>query len=143
MFESIDSSEGKNRVFVVSSPSCFLIARAKHLIQAVDPPFLDCLKCKDNNSVLLVIESKTVMTVGRDIVGPNFSSIKSLKSLKGMLGKEANSGLARTGGMNNNASGNGAPNEVKTIRYHIIISLNQKVLTKNPRPSASQKIKIL
>ena len=84
-----------------------------------------------------------MMTVGRDIVGPKISSIKSLKSLKRMLGKEANSGLARTGGMNNNASGNDASNEVKTISYHIIISLNQKVLTKKPRPSASQRIKIL
>ena len=43
VFESIDSSEGKNRVFVVSSPSCFLIAQAKHLIQVVDPPFLDSI----------------------------------------------------------------------------------------------------
>ena len=67
------------------------------------------------NSVLLVIESNSIMTVGRDIVGPIFLRMKSLKSLKAMLGKAANCGLATTCGMNNNARGNGAPNEVKTI----------------------------
>jgi hypothetical protein len=30
------------------------------------------------------------MTVGRDIVGPKFPRIKSLKSLKGMLGNGEN-----------------------------------------------------
>ena len=59
--------------------------------------------------MLFVIDSKSVMTVVRDIVGPNFPRIKSLKSLKAMLGKAPSSGLATTCGMNNNAIGNGAP----------------------------------
>ena len=49
------------------------------------------------------------MTVVRDIVGPKFPRMKSLKSLKAMLGKEPTSGVAAKCGMNNNARGNGAP----------------------------------
>ena len=39
----IDSSASENRVFVVSSPSCSLTARAKHLIHEVDLLFSACL----------------------------------------------------------------------------------------------------
>ena len=57
------------------------------------------------------------MTVVRDIVGPIFPRMNSLKSLKAMLGKEPTSGLAATCGMNNNARGNGAPIKMKTIKW--------------------------
>src|ERR1700678_2773544 len=104
----LDSSKSENRDCVASGPSHSLIAQAKHFIQAVDPSFSAYFKCKETSSVLFVIDSKSVMTVARDIVGPNFLRMKSLKSLKAMLGKEPSSGLATTGGMNNNARGNGA-----------------------------------
>jgi hypothetical protein len=42
--------------------------------------------------------------------------MKSLKSLKAMLGKSPSSGLAITCGMNNNARGSGVPIEVKIIK---------------------------
>ena len=63
---------------------------SQHFIQGVDPPFSACLKCKESSSVLLVIDSKSVMTVETDTFGPKFPRIKSLKSLKSMLGKEPN-----------------------------------------------------
>ena len=78
----------------------------KQFIQVVDPPFSACLKCKETNSVLLVIDSKSVITVESDIVAPKFPRIKSLKSLKSMLGNEAKSGLATTCGMNSNPKDN-------------------------------------
>ena len=80
--EKTDSSKSEKRVHVLSGPSHSLIARAKHFIQAVDPPFSACLKCKETRSVLFVIDNKSVMTVVRDIVGPKFPRMKSLKSLK-------------------------------------------------------------
>ena len=106
---NIDNSGSENSVSALSDPSYSRIAQDKHLIHnvALDPA-LSCLKCKDSNSVLWVIDSKTIITVGRDTFSPKLLMIKSLKSLKAMSGKGADCGLAMTCGIKSDTKNNRA-----------------------------------
>jgi len=68
----VNSSKAEKRVCLASDPSFSLIAWAKCFIQAVDPPFSACLKCKESNSVLLVIDSKMLWLLKEILLGQNF-----------------------------------------------------------------------